>query len=68
MINEFFLLEEAFGPLSGVVEFFLSECRLGGWLGSLEQLEFLVSVHVLPGCPLNELLVVNLASLGYLQI
>ena len=68
MINELFLLKEAFGPLSGVVEFFLSKCRLGGWLGPLEQLKLLISVHVLPSRPLNELLIVDFASLGNLKI
>ena len=68
MVHKLFLLEETLRPFCCRVEFLLSKLGLARWLSTLERLKLILRVQVLPSDPLDELLIVDFASHGHLQV
>ena len=68
MVHKLLLLKETLRPFCCRVEFLLSELGLARWLSTLECLKLLFRVQVLTSDPLDELLVVDFAGHGHLQV
>ena len=68
MVHKLFLLKETLGPFCCRVEFLLSKLGLARWLSALKCLKLILRVQVLTSGPLDELLVIDFASHGHLQI